>query len=157
MTDDPGVAGATEPASSGRPAGFVLGLGSIIMVAFMALHPTVHAHGAAGLASEMSRVAVRNAVVHGTLIANLGLILLGLLGLADRRGLARMLVRAGIIAAAQKVEHYEIAAYGTLCTWAKQLGFEDAAELLGETLEEEKQTDEKLSQLAESEVNLAAE
>jgi hypothetical protein len=100
MTDDSGVAVGTEPASSGRPAGFVLGLGSIIMLAFMALHPTVHAHGAAGLASEMSRVAVRNAVVHGTLIANLGLMLLGLLGLADRLGLGRMLVRAGIIAAA---------------------------------------------------------
>jgi len=64
---------------------------------------------------------------------------------------------AGIIAAAQKVEHYEIAAYGTLCTWAKQLGLEDAADLLGETLEEEKQTDQKLTELAESEVNIAAE
>jgi len=64
---------------------------------------------------------------------------------------------AGIIAAAQKVEHYEIATYGTLCTWARQLGMEDAAELLGETLEEEKQTDLKLSELAESEINVAAE
>jgi ferritin-like metal-binding protein YciE len=64
---------------------------------------------------------------------------------------------AGIIAAAQKVEHYEIATYGTLCTWAKQLEFDDAAELLGATLDEEKQTDEKLSQLAESEINQAAQ
>ncbi|MBL8849679.1 MAG: ferritin-like domain-containing protein [Planctomycetaceae bacterium] len=64
---------------------------------------------------------------------------------------------AGIIAAAQKVEHYEIASYGTLCTWARQLGLEDAADLLGETLEEEKQTDLKLTELAESEVNVAAE
>jgi ferritin-like metal-binding protein YciE len=64
---------------------------------------------------------------------------------------------AGIIAAAQKVEHYEIASYGTLCTWARQLGLEDAADLLGETLEEEKQTDLKLTELAESEVNIAAE
>jgi ferritin-like metal-binding protein YciE len=64
---------------------------------------------------------------------------------------------AGIIAAAQKVEHYEIASYGTLCTWARQLGLEDVHDLLGETLEEEKQTDLKLSDLAETEVNLAAE
>jgi len=64
---------------------------------------------------------------------------------------------AGIIAAAQKVEHYEIATYGTLCTWARQLGMDDAADLLGETLEEEKQTDLKLSELAESEINVAAE
>jgi ferritin-like metal-binding protein YciE len=64
---------------------------------------------------------------------------------------------AGIIAAAQKVEHYEIASYGTLCTWARQLGLDDAADLLGETLEEEKQTDLKLSELAESEINVAAE
>jgi len=63
---------------------------------------------------------------------------------------------AGIIAAAQKVEHYEIASYGTLCTWAKQLGLEDAVDLLGETLEEEKQTDMKLTELAESEINAAA-
>jgi ferritin-like metal-binding protein YciE len=64
---------------------------------------------------------------------------------------------AGIIAAAQKVEHYEIASYGTLCTWAKQLGLDEAAELLGATLAEEKETDEKLSQLAESQINTAAE
>ncbi len=100
MTDDSGVAEGNEPASNGRPAGIALGLGSIIMLAFMALHPTVHVHDDGGLASAMSRVAVRNAIVHGTLIANLGLILLGLLGLADRLGLRRMLVRAGIIAAA---------------------------------------------------------
>lgn len=64
---------------------------------------------------------------------------------------------AGIIAAAQKVEHYEIASYGTLCTWAKQLGLDEAAELLGATLAEEKETDEKLSELAESQINSAAE
>lgn len=100
MTHDSGTADGREPASNGRPAGIVLGLGSIIMVAFMAIHPTVHAHDGGGLASEMSRIAIRNAVVHGTLIANEGLMLLGLLGLADRLGLGRMLVRAGIIAAA---------------------------------------------------------
>jgi len=64
---------------------------------------------------------------------------------------------AGLIAAAQKVEHYEIALYGTLCAFAKQLGHPDAARLLHETLEEERRTDEKLTQLAERGVNQKAE
>jgi ferritin-like metal-binding protein YciE len=55
---------------------------------------------------------------------------------------------AAIIAAAQKVEHYEIAAYGTLATYAEILGYEDAKELLGQTLEEEKETDEALTEIA---------
>jgi len=50
---------------------------------------------------------------------------------------------------AQAVEHYEIARYGTLKTWAYQLGYEDAAKLLDETLQEEKKTDQLLSQIAE--------
>ncbi|MEX3954608.1 ferritin-like domain-containing protein [Trinickia sp. EG282A] len=56
---------------------------------------------------------------------------------------------AGLIGAAQKVEHYEISAYGTLCALGKQLGRDDAVKLLHETLEEEKATDQKLSQFAE--------
>ena len=64
---------------------------------------------------------------------------------------------AMLIAAAQKVEHYEIATYGTLATWAKQLELEDAAELLVQTLEEEKETDLKLTELAENGINSAAE
>lgn len=64
---------------------------------------------------------------------------------------------AALIAAAQKVEHYEIASYGTLVTWAEQLGLDQAAELLSETLAEEKATDEKLSELAQVEVNQEAE
>ena len=60
---------------------------------------------------------------------------------------------AALINAAQKVEHYEIAAYGTLCALGKQLGYTDAVELLKETLAEEKATDEKLSILAEGEAN----
>jgi ferritin-like metal-binding protein YciE len=64
---------------------------------------------------------------------------------------------AGLIAAAQKVEHYEIASYGTVCTWANLLGFDEVASLLGETLGEEKATDEKLTTLAEATVNEAAE
>ncbi len=64
---------------------------------------------------------------------------------------------AMLIAAAQKVEHYEIATYGTLVTWARQLEMEDAAELLQQTLDEEKQTDVKLTELAEAGINAAAE
>ncbi|SDV47391.1 YciE/YciF ferroxidase family protein [Chitinasiproducens palmae] len=60
---------------------------------------------------------------------------------------------AALIGAAQKVEHYEIATYGTLCVLAKQLGFNDAAKLLAETLQEEKETDRKLTVLAEQQVN----
>jgi len=60
---------------------------------------------------------------------------------------------AGLIAAAQKVEHYEIAAYGTARTWAEQLGYQEAADLLQTTLDEEVQTDKKLTELAMSTVN----
>jgi ferritin-like metal-binding protein YciE len=63
---------------------------------------------------------------------------------------------AGLIAAAQKVEHYEIASYGCLETWAKQLGQENAARLLRETLDEEKQADAKLNKLAEGRINAQA-
>ncbi|SHI01323.1 YciE/YciF ferroxidase family protein [Pollutimonas bauzanensis] len=63
---------------------------------------------------------------------------------------------AALIAAAQKVEHYEIASYGTLCTFAKQLNLTDALRLLKETLAEEKSTDEKLSVLAETQSNQEA-
>lgn len=63
---------------------------------------------------------------------------------------------AALIAAAQKVEHYEIASYGTLCTYAKLLGLDDALKLLKETLAEEKATDDKLSALAQSQTNLEA-
>jgi ferritin-like metal-binding protein YciE len=61
---------------------------------------------------------------------------------------------AGLIAAAQKVEHYEIAGYGTLCTWAEELSLGEVKRLLSETLREEKQTDQLLTQLAERQVNL---
>ncbi|MFS2114597.1 ferritin-like domain-containing protein [Herbaspirillum frisingense] len=60
---------------------------------------------------------------------------------------------AALIGAAQKVEHYEIATYGTLCALAKQLGLDEAARLLDETLQEEKATDQKLSELARQQVN----
>ena len=63
---------------------------------------------------------------------------------------------AGLTAAAQAVEHYEIARYGTLKTWAMQLGMKDAAALLDQTLQEEKKTDELLSSLAGQTVNKKA-
>lgn len=64
---------------------------------------------------------------------------------------------AGILAAAQAVEHYEIARYGTLAAWADKLGMPEAADLLRTTLQEEKDTDRKLSELALSEINLEAD
>jgi ferritin-like metal-binding protein YciE len=63
---------------------------------------------------------------------------------------------AGMVAAAQAVEHYEIARYGTLKQWALQLGIKDAVRLLDQTLQEEKKTDEALTSLAEASVNLEA-
>lgn len=63
---------------------------------------------------------------------------------------------AGLIAAAQKVEHFEIAAYGTLCELAEQLGFTEAKQILAETLKEEKATDDKLSKMAKQDVNRKA-
>ena len=63
---------------------------------------------------------------------------------------------AALIAGAQKVEHYEIASYGTLAYFAELMGHEEAKSLLGETLEEEKATDEKLSAIARSKVNREA-
>jgi len=63
---------------------------------------------------------------------------------------------AALVGVAQAVEHYEMARYGSLVAWAKQLGRPDCAALLEKNLEEEKATDKKLSGLAESKVNLAA-
>jgi len=64
---------------------------------------------------------------------------------------------AGLIAAAQKVEHYEIAGYGTARTWAQRLGYNSAARLLQQTLEEESLANEKLTKIAESHVNMEAQ
>lgn len=63
---------------------------------------------------------------------------------------------ACLIAAAQRVEHYEMAAYGTLVAWAKAMGHTEAADLLQQTLAEEKSADEKLSGLAEGGINQEA-
>jgi ferritin-like metal-binding protein YciE len=64
---------------------------------------------------------------------------------------------AGLLAAAQAVEHYEISRYGTLRTWAEELGMDQAAQLFEATLNEEKTTDQLLTKLAITSVNLAAE
>jgi ferritin-like metal-binding protein YciE len=64
---------------------------------------------------------------------------------------------AGLVAAAQAVEHYEISRYGTLKTWAAQLGLQRAVELLDETLQEEKHADQLLTRIAEASVNQRAE
>ncbi|MCL5746353.1 MAG: ferritin-like domain-containing protein [Acidobacteria bacterium] len=69
---------------------------------------------------------------------------------------APMVKDASLIAAAQRVEHYEIAAYGTARTYAEQLGHKDAARLLQLTLDEEGETDKKLTAIAESRINLDA-
>lgn len=63
---------------------------------------------------------------------------------------------AGLIAAEQKTEHFEIAVYGTLRTWASEMGHEDIAEMLQQTLQEESRTDKMLSDMAESDVNVNA-
>ncbi|WP_159798994.1 ferritin-like domain-containing protein [Flavobacterium sp. MK4S-17] len=63
---------------------------------------------------------------------------------------------AGIIAASQKIEHYEIATYGTICAFAKTLGQDEAAELLHQTLEEEKQADMTLTENAYNDINFEA-
>jgi ferritin-like metal-binding protein YciE len=68
----------------------------------------------------------------------------------------REVLDATLVAAAQAVEHYEIARYGTLIAWAKQLGRNDCAGVLAKTLDEEKGADRKLTALAESRLNLKA-
>jgi ferritin-like metal-binding protein YciE len=68
----------------------------------------------------------------------------------------KQVLNAGLVAAAQAVEHYEITRYGTLIAWAKQLGRNDCASVLQKNLDEEKAADKKLTELAESKLNLKA-
>ena len=77
--------------------------------------------------------------------------------LMDELPKGTMVRDAGLIIAAQKVEHYEIAAYGSLVQLAKTMGKNNIANLLAQTLEEEKRTDQLLTQLAESGINVEAE
>lgn len=65
-------------------------------------------------------------------------------------GAGSAVMDVALIAAAQKVEHYEIAAYGSVCTYAEMLGYDQVHELLGQNLDEEETTDQKLTALAES-------
>lgn len=74
-------------------------------------------------------------------------------GMQETEGMVR---DAGIICSAQKVEHYEIASYGSLCAFANTLGMNEAAGILKKILEEEKEADEKLSEIAETTVNMEA-
>lgn len=68
-----------------------------------------------------------------------------------------LVLDAALIAAAQKVEHYEIASYGCVCTYAEMLGYDQVHDLLGQNLDEEETTDQKLTALAESVINQDAE
>jgi ferritin-like metal-binding protein YciE len=70
-----------------------------------------------------------------------------------QEGFEGLVLDACLIASAQRVEHYEMAAYGTLIAWARAMGHSDAADLLEETLDEEKAADSKLSQLADGDIN----
>lgn len=78
-------------------------------------------------------------------------------GLIDELPKGTKVRDAGLIIAAQKVEHYEIAAYGSLVQLAKTMGQNDVANVLAQTLEEEKNTDQILTQLAENNINVKAE
>jgi ferritin-like metal-binding protein YciE len=74
----------------------------------------------------------------------------------ELKGAEEGILDAALIGEAQKVEHYEIAAYGTACEFASRLSDSDGARLLKETLDEEKEADRKLTDIAESEVNIHA-
>jgi len=74
----------------------------------------------------------------------------------EKKDLDSAVFDAALIAAAQKVEHYEIATYGTLATWAEMLGLEEVSELFEESLAEEKAADDKLTSLA-AEINVMAQ
>lgn len=104
---------------------------------------------------EQAAQALGESIKRKTCKAMKGLIEEGSEMMQEKKGSAAL--DAALIAAAQKVEHYEIASYGTLCAWAKQMNHDEALELLHETLEEEKATDEKLTHLAESLANIEAE
>jgi ferritin-like metal-binding protein YciE len=77
-------------------------------------------------------------------------------GIISETDKGTMIRDAGLILAAQKVEHYEIATYGTLCVFAENMGHNDVADLLNETLENEKQTDVALTEIAVSAINMQA-
>lgn len=81
-----------------RIYGIILAAASIILAAFMAMHPTVHSHHPQSFIEEMTGIAHVNNIVHGSLMANMGLLVLGLIGVCDRLGWHRLLVRGGFVA-----------------------------------------------------------
>ena len=91
-------------------------------------------------------------VCHGMV----GLVAEGKEVMDEKRGSEPAALDAALIAAAQKVEHYEITAYGSLATFAETLGLDEVASLIKQTLDEEETADEKLSELAEGAINLEA-
>lgn len=104
---------------------------------------------------EQAAEALGESIKRKTCKAMQGLIAEGQEILQEHKGSSAL--DAALIAAAQKAEHYEIATYGTLCTWAEQMGHDEALELLKENLNEEEQTDEKLTQIAETSANQRAQ
>jgi hypothetical protein len=83
---------------SGRTTGIVIGTGSILTVVFMAYHPTIHVHAADDFIAEINRVAFVNRIVHGVLIALVGVLVCGFSCLASRLGSSSGIVRAGLVA-----------------------------------------------------------
>src|SRR5437867_5733991 len=94
MTDEH----ATLQPPPSRNSGILLAIGSAIAVVFIALHPNPHAHDPSEAGAAMEHIATLNAIVHGALIANQSLILLGLIGLAGRLGFELLSVRGGLVA-----------------------------------------------------------
>src|SRR5438105_7176724 len=87
-----------DPLPSGRAAGVAIALASLLSVAFMATHPTVHAREPADFVAAVGRRAVVNGVVHGSLIALVAVLVCGLSCLASRLGMNSVWVRAGLVA-----------------------------------------------------------
>jgi hypothetical protein len=87
-----------EAGDAGRTAGIALAVGSLLMVAFMMLHPRIEAHGTTEFIAEVERQAIANGIVHGSLIALLGLFVFGFTGLESRLGMSSAFGRAGLVA-----------------------------------------------------------
>ena len=98
MANDPNGVPGDETLPSGRAAGLLIGLASVLSVAFMVFHPTVHAHDTAELIAGVARKAVVNRVVHGSLIALVGALVCGFTCLSSRLGANSISARGGLVA-----------------------------------------------------------
>jgi hypothetical protein len=98
MTNEPTAPASDDSFPPGRAAGFAIGVPSVLTVAFMAFHPTVHHHDMTELVSQIADVAARNAVVHGSLIGLVGVLVCGFSCLASRLGMNCVSVRGGLVA-----------------------------------------------------------